>query len=113
MRDDNTSRVCINYAKRWGFGSLLIGNLFAIRSTDPMGVRDAVDPVGPRNDNYLRKLRAQASLVVCAWGDAGAYLNRDQHVLRILGEVHCLSRLKSGKPGHPLYKRADLDPMRL
>ena len=110
-QDDNTSRVCMNYAKRWGFGSLLLGNLFAIRSTDPRGIRRVSDPIGPHNDWCLKKLQAQASLVICAWGDAGAHLDRDQQVLGFLTAPHCLAKLKSGRPGHPLYKRATLNPV--
>lgn len=109
--DDNTSRVCINYAKRWGYGGLLLGNLFAYRSTDPSGIYSAQDPVGPDNDTWLRKLQAQAGLVVCAWSALGGHKDRDKAVLGFLRDPHCLARLKSGYPGHPLYKRADLRPV--
>jgi hypothetical protein len=50
--DDNTSRVCINYAKRWGYGSLLLGNLFAYRSKDQSALRRVLDPIGPDNDAW-------------------------------------------------------------
>jgi hypothetical protein len=111
--DDNTSRVCIGYARRWGFGGLLLGNLFAWRSTDPAALRAVPDPVGPRNDLHLRALQEEAALVVCAWSDAGALLDRDRAVLAWLRAPHCLTRLKSGRPGHPLYKRAELQPVPL
>lgn len=112
-RDDNTSRVCIGYARRLGFGGLLLGNLFGWRSTDPAMLRAVPDPVGPRNDARLRVLQDEAALVVCAWSDAGGWRDRDRAVLAWLRAPHCLSRLKSGRPGHPLYKRADLRPMPL
>lgn len=111
--EDNTSRVCINYAKRWGFGSLLLGNLFAYRSTDPAMLREVADPVGPDNDAWLARLAREAGLVVCAWGNAGALNARDRSVLALIDDPHCLSRLKSGRPGHPLYKPANLRPMAL
>jgi hypothetical protein len=111
--DDNTSRVCINYAKRWGYGGLLLGNLFAYRSTDPTALYSVTDPVGPMNDRWLRKLQSRAGLVVCAWGNAGSYQGRDHAVLSTLVAPHCLARLKSGRPGHPLYKRGDLRPVPL
>src|SRR5688500_14824096 len=66
--DDQTSRKCIDYAKRWGYGGLLLGNLFALCSTDPGQLRLKPDPVGPDNDKYLKKMLNEASLVVCAWG---------------------------------------------
>ena len=109
--EDNTSRICINYARRWGYGGLLVGNLFAYRSTDKNVIYRITDPVGPENDDWLQKLRSEASLVVCAWGDAGGYKARDKQVLSFLNNPYCLVRLKSGRPGHPLYKRADLQPI--
>ena len=111
--DDNTSRVCINYAKRWGYGGLLLGNLFAYRSTDQTALYTAQDPVGPENDAHLKALQSQAKLVVCAWSNTGSYMGRDLAVLPTLKAPHCLVKLKSGRPGHPLYKRADLRPIPL
>ncbi len=111
--DDATSRVCINYARRWGFGGLLLGNLFAWRSTQRSGLRGTADPIGPLNNRWLTRLQQQAALVVCAWGETGAYLDRDKAVLKFLRDPHCLTRLRDGRPGHPLYKRADLMPQPL
>lgn len=108
--EDNTSRVCINYAKQWGFGTLLIGNLFALRSTDSAALRTAKDPVGPDNDSFIQELQSKAALVVCAWGNEGAFLKRDAQVLHLLTAPHCLVKLKNGRPGHPLYKSANLRP---
>lgn len=111
--EDNTSRVCMNYAKRWGYGGLLLGNLFAFRSTDSGGLYSTPDPIGPENDTWLRKLQSQAQLVVCAWGNTGSFMGRGKAVLAFLESPHCLVKLKTGQPGHPLYKRADLQPILL
>jgi hypothetical protein len=73
----------------------------------------AQDPVGPENDAHLKRLQSQAKLVVCAWSNTGSYLGRDVAVLPSLKAPHCLVKLKSGRPGHPLYKRADLRPIPL
>jgi len=110
-KEDNTSRVCINYAKRWDYGGLLLANLFAYRSTKPSTLYTAADPVGPMNDIWLKKLQSEADLVVCAWGAIRRHQNRDKAVLSFLHEPHCLTKLKSGHPGHPLYKRSDLWPV--
>jgi hypothetical protein len=98
----------MGYARTWGFGTLLIGNLFAYRSRDPGALKKEADPVGPRNDMHLKRLQSKASLVICAWGDAGALRDQDRHVLDLIAKPHCLVRLQSGRPGHPLYKRASL-----
>ena len=33
--DDPTINKCISYAKSWGYGKVLMANLFAFRSTNP------------------------------------------------------------------------------
>ena len=111
--EDNTSRVCINYAKRWGYGGLVIANLFAYRSTDPSELYKVSDPVGKDNDKYLKRLSCDASDTVCAWSDDGGYLDRDLAVLPLLRSPKCLVMLKSGRPGHPLYKNKELKPIPL
>ena len=109
-REDQTSRVCINYATRWGYGGLVIANLFAYRSTNPKGLKKTSDPIGPENNKVLKRLCAQADRVICAWSDMGGYLDRDREVMPFINNPHCLSLLKSGRPGHPLYKSRALLP---
>jgi hypothetical protein len=112
-RDDATSRVCIKYAQCWGFGTLYIGNLFALRSRDPRALGIATDPIGPDNDSQLNQLQNMAQLTVCAWGNPGGFLGRDGQVLATLVNPHCLVKLKSGRPGHPLFKSLKLKPIPL
>lgn len=109
--EDNTSRTCIKYAKYWGFGGLLLANLFAFRSTYQSGLYKASEPVGPNNDTWIEHLQSQADLVVCAWGNSGTYKNRDKKVIPLLRAPHCLIKLKNGQPGHPLYKSSQLKPI--
>ena len=105
--DDPTLRRCINYARDWGYGGVCMANLFAYRATDPANMKAALDPVGPRNNHWLKRLGAEAGLVVAAWGNDGSYLGRSQQVLGLLPNPHCLKINKSGEPAHPLYQRAD------
>ena len=109
--DDATVERCIGYAMRWGYGTLLVGNLFALRSTDPKKLRRVSDPVGPGNDAALKGLVERADLVVAAWGAHGALRDRDRHVLDLLEvQWHVLAETKAGQPRHPLYLKADLVP---
>ena len=113
LQDDATTRVCMNYARRWGYGGMWLANLFAWCATFPEDLFAAQRPVGPRNNATLRSLQQDAALVVCAWGDGGGHHARDRAVLAMLRQPHCLTTLRSGRPGHPLYKRADLVPQPL
>lgn len=109
--NDPTIEKCIGYAKNWGYGQLLVGNLFAFRATDKYVMMRQVDPVGPQNDGALRELASRADLTVVAWGTDGGHLGRDQEVLRLLRPltaIQCLSFNRNGTPTHPLMLARDL-----
>ncbi len=114
-QDDPTIRRCIGYAKRWGFGGLLIGNIFALRSTDPRGLYDARDPIGPENDYWLDQIARDADRIVCGWGTHGGFLHRGPAVLARLHRHRpmALKITAEGHPGHPLYLKGDLEPKAL
>jgi hypothetical protein len=103
-----------NYAERWGYGALLVTNIFAWRSTDPKALRLVEHPVGRGNDAAILGAAREANLVVCAWGNHGAHLNRSQAVLKLLRKnrirVHALRVNGSGHPAHPLYLPLSLRP---
>ena len=118
--DDNkagkTSKKCINYARSWGFGGVLMANLYAYISTEPIMVvqdmdLDVYDPIGPDNDSNILRLCDEASLVVCAWGrpvPTSWFLGRRRHVESMLKKAYCLKKISSGQPGHPLYKKTSI-----
>ena len=105
--DDPTLRRCINFAKSWGCGSLMVVNLFAYRSASPLDLKKVDDPVGKQNDRYLKKAIKSADQVVVAWGNNGKLMQRDRFVLELLSkhniQSHCLGITKAGYPRHPLY----------
>ncbi len=109
--DDETIRKCIGYAKRWGYGKLIMVNLFAFRSTDPSMLKRVEDPVGPDNDSYIQKCVSESNLVIACWGNHGKLLNRDKVLMGSLPNLVCLKRNKNGTPHHPLYLSKDITPM--
>ncbi len=109
--DDPTLVRCKNFARDWGFGGVCMANLFALRASDPRQLQYADDPVGRGNDRWLRRLYGEAGLVVAAWGNGGALLDRAAAVTAFLGPLHCLQRNRSGQPAHPLYQRATAQPV--
>ncbi|ASK33446.1 DUF1643 domain-containing protein [Alloalcanivorax mobilis] len=112
-RDDPTIRRCIGYARDWGYSGLCVANLFAYRATYPQDLLSAADPIGPRNDHWLRKLAGGASLVVAGWGNHGRHLDRAARVRALLPDPHCLRLNGSGEPAHPLYLPKRLRPFPL
>lgn len=109
--DDPTIRRCVAFAKSWGFGALVMTNLFAFRATDPRAIRAVADPVGSENNGALLDSAIGAGVIVAAWGAHGEYMRRDAHVKAMLpGMLCCLRLTKGGHPGHPLYLPARLKP---
>ncbi len=106
--DDPTIRRCINYAQNWGYGSLLMVNLFAYRATMPSELKNVKNPIGNDNDLHIIELSKKADIVVAAWGNEGTLLNRDKEVKKTLPNLMCLKINKSGQPSHPLYQKKDL-----
>jgi hypothetical protein len=105
--DDATVRRCLGFAMRLGCNRLLIGNLFAYRSTDPHILKYLDDPIGPENDTHLRRLIEQADIRIVAWGGHGGLRGRDEQVLKMMERSQCLGRTKAGRPKHPLYAPYD------
>lgn len=111
--DDQTIRRCIRYGKDWGFGGLLMGNLYAYRATQQADLALAPDPVGPDCDVWLTTMSVRAGLVVAAWGaNPGPDPHRPAHAIDLLGELHVLGFTKSLDPRHPSRMRADARPIR-
>ena len=112
--NDPTIRRCIGYARSWGMGKLIVGNLFALVSTDPRALYLHPSPIGPENDRHLTELGTLADLIVVAYGTHGSHQGRGRAVIEMfrhaLIPVHCLALTKDGHPAHPLYQRADLMP---
>ena len=106
--DDPTVRRCIGFAKNWGFGGLLMLNLFAFRATDPKAMRTADDPIGPLNNDAIRRGASVCAQTICCWGVHGAYKSRGLDVSsRLLRSAFHLGLTKDGHLKHPLYLRAD------
>jgi hypothetical protein len=104
---DPTLRRIRGFTLREGFGGFVMLNLFAFRATDPQVMRAQVDPVGPDNDRWIVDVARRAGLVVAAWGNHGAHLDRERQVAALLAShgirLLCLGRNASGTPKHPLY----------
>jgi hypothetical protein len=109
--DDATIRRCVGFARRLDHGTILVGNLFACRATDPRALRHAVDPVGPLNTEHVENMARRSQLIIAAWGNAfashktaGAQVQMVHDVARRARlRLHCLGVTGQGHPRHPLY----------
>jgi len=107
--DDATVRRCKAYARAWGFGGVVMTNLFAWRSRDPRALRRTPDPIGTRNSlRFLR--RAGGHSVVAAWGNGGRHLGRGAALRAACPDLLALGLTRLGEPAHPLYQPAASRP---
>lgn len=113
--DDPTVAKCQRLSRKWGFGSLCVLNLFALRSTDPKALYKDPDPVGPDNDKWIRAISEVSDRIVVAWGVHSKLQDREKVVRDILSglELWALKITKDGHPHHPLYIREDIEPVRI
>jgi hypothetical protein len=112
-RNDPTIRRCIGFADLWGHSELVVTNLFSFRATKPGALKAADAPIGPDTDAILLKEAHRASRILVAWGMHGGFQNRDRAVLELLKPfpLSCLGTTQAGFPRHPLYMRANTQPV--
>lgn len=111
--DDPTIRRVRGFTEREGFGGFVVVNLFAFRTTRPVHLLEAKDPIGPANDRtvmtWLRS--SEISGIVAAWGAWWSAVPRK--IPRLVVEafterpIACLGKTKDGSPRHPLYVAAN------
>jgi len=115
-KNDPTIHKIMRYSKAWGFGGILVLNIYAIRSTDQ---KQILGRVGPSNDWWLKtafEFAARKGVpVVCAWGvkhkDRGDSVRTIAAVAGV--QLQCLRSSKNGEPCHPLYLPGNLVPIPL
>lgn len=106
--DDPTIRKCIGFAQRWGYGGIVVVNLYAFRATSPKQLALASitqDVEGPENHAYAMRAFDEATKVIAAWGTMGG---AQAHTMRGWMDAAgiqpwALDVTKGGHPKHPLY----------
>lgn len=109
--DDPTVTRCINFAKNWGYGTLLMANLFAYRTTYPKEIYLIDDPIGKDNDYYLLECVKQSDLIIACWGNNGTYMDREKIIKELVPNLYCLQKNKNGTPHHPLRLPRNINPI--
>ena len=73
--DDLTTRRCINFAKKWGYGGIMIGNIYPFRAKRPKDLRKWLKEYKYNskyhkfyNQDRVLEMAEKADIVVCAWG---------------------------------------------
>ena len=113
--NDPTIRRCMAFAQSWGYGGLMVGNLFAYRSTSPTELLKVNDPVGSKNCSHLNWMAYQCEIIVFAWGNS-PILKKLKHSeqLEFLKTIkrpkYYIEQSIDGTPKHPLYLPKNIIP---
>lgn len=113
--DDPTVRRCVGFARAWGYGGVVLANLYTFRAADPRVLAACKTPLTFGADNALRDVAEHASLLIEAWGahPMASSTGRDRHVRALLAgraPRAVLGLTQDGAPRHPLYAPAGTLP---
>ena len=117
--DDASVRVGMGFARRWGDGGLLIINVGDLVETHSKNLPVLhAKRLGPGHWGFVAnavggQYGAIHADVLCGWGDEGAGDIAEETVALLRNRnlrPGALALTKSGNPGHPLRKKADLVP---
>lgn len=110
--DDPTIRRCIDFAMRWGYGGIMVGNLFAYRATKPEELLSCIDPEGYDNSWHLVHMADKCKKIVCAWGNAPIIKKLRANLKQLNNDrLFCIKLSENGTPIHPLYLPKGLKPI--
>ena len=112
-RLDPTLSRCAGFARRWGFGAMLVANLFGYRSTKPEVLNGVEDPFGELNDAYLELVYTLSDRLVVGWGNHGLIRSAHRRVSFVGQSAYCLGVTKLSQPVHPLYQPYSAVPRRV
>ena len=108
LNNDLTTIRCMNFAKKWGYGGIMIGNIYPFRAKRPKDLRKWLNEgsdyafwkSGYDNENHVKDMAEQADLIVCAWGCNHPGI---PEWVEELGDLHYLELCDDGiTPKHPL-----------
>ena len=75
IENDLTTIRCINFAEKWGYGGIMIGNVYPFRAKRPKDLRKWIknykyDSKYHKfyNQDRVIEMAEQADMIVCAWG---------------------------------------------
>ena len=120
IENDLTTIRCINFAEKWGYGGIMIGNIYPFRAKRPKDLKKWLDGAkltadfnaAHENIKHVEGMAKQADMIVCAWGCN--YKGGTPDWVEELGDLHYLELCDDGMtPKHPLGNLSkDLVPIK-
>lgn len=110
---NSTVTVLSKLAKREGFDSLFITNLYSYISPDPKLLKEVDSPVLEENDYWIQRMAITCKKVLCIWGNHA----KDSRIVEVTPiikhKAYSIGFTKSGQPRHVLHTKIDVPLVRL
>ena len=106
-RRRNTFERCKKWSIEQGYGGLIFGNVFSLRSKsaeDLLRLQYSEDELNSIALSFLTNL---ASDTIVAWGNHGAKSHLPESLRETLPNARCFGLTKTSQPRHPLYVPAN------
>lgn len=108
--NDPTIRRVISFANSWGYGGIIMYNLFAIVGSDPAILLTPID-LQKNNQWYLDGILNQCEDVCFCWGSFKEAKERAKEIISLFDNSICLGINSDGSPKHPLYVPGKTKPI--
>jgi hypothetical protein len=107
VEEDHTTKIMRARAVDYGYGKLVITNLFAYRSKSPKLLPWLKYPNGLDGDDWIMKYAREVDTIVACWGSKGLMRNRNVEVEDMLSryDLMCIGLNNNGTPKHPLITK--------
>ena len=108
LNNDLTTIRCINFAKKWGYGGIMIGNIYPFRAKRPKDLKKWFNKHSygdsiVTNVDHVHEMAQKADMIVCAWGCNHKGMPGWIHDLADYRALHYLELCDDGvTPKHPL-----------
>ena len=110
---NSTVAALSKIAKREGFDSLFITNLYSYISPDPKMLKKVQIPVLDQNDSWVQKMTIRCSKILCIWGNHPTEDRIKSVVPIIKHKAYSIGFTKSGRPRHVLHTKIDVPLQKL
>lgn len=107
---DRTLGRCISLAKENGFGSIVVVNLFSLRTANVNELRNTEVCNHPDNMPIVQQAIDEAETVIAAWGSNLQQKSDSSWVIEQASKrgksIYCFLKNKTNTPKHPLYVKS-------
>jgi len=110
---NSTVSALLKIAKREGFDSLFITNLYSYITPDPKQLKKVKEPILQENDNWIQQMTATCKMILCIWGNNAEEYRIIEVSPIIKHKAYSIGFTKSGRPRHILHTKIDVPLIRL